>query len=154
MNRTEAILEARNLHKAYGGCGLFRKTGNRYAVSGVSFVLHQGETLGLVGESGCGKSTLARLLIRLEDADCGRILFEGNDITHWLGERRRKWRKCVQMIFQDAFSSLHPRMRVGKIIQDPLRNFEDTKGTKAGDRVDALLEMVGAGSYGTLLLCP
>jgi oligopeptide/dipeptide ABC transporter ATP-binding protein len=143
MNRTEVILEARNLHKAYGRCGFFQKTGKRCAVGGVSFALHQGETLGLVGESGCGKSTLARLLVRLEDPDCGRILFESDDITHWQGERLRKWRKSAQMIFQDAFSSLHPRMRVNEIIQDPIRNFEGARGTKADDRVDGLLEMVG-----------
>ncbi|EHQ91106.1 ABC transporter ATP-binding protein [Desulfosporosinus youngiae] len=144
MKQTLPLLEVSELGKYYAGPGGVKQRRKKLrAVDGVSFDLKQGETLGLVGESGCGKSTLGRLLLRLEKADQGRILYEGADITAWQGRRLRQWRRNVQMIFQDAFASLNPRLSVEEIIRDPLRNYE-RRGAKAwAARVEELLEMVG-----------
>ncbi len=96
--------------------------GNRtvHAVSGVSLQVARGETLGLVGESGCGKSTLGRALLQLRSAKSGRVLFDGEDLTAMQGERLRKMRRRVQLIFQDPIASLNPRRRIGDIVAEPL----------------------------------
>lgn len=99
--------------------------------------------MGLVGESGCGKSTLARLLVRLENPDQGQILYEGEDMAARQGEDLRSWRRNVQIIFQDAFASLNPRMPVEEIIRDPLRNYNGQDREKFPARVAELMEMVG-----------
>lgn len=114
------------------------------AVRDVSFTLERGQTLGLVGESGCGKSTLGRCLVRLLDADAGRIVFQGQDIANIKGEELRKLRRKIQMIFQDPFSSLNPRMSVGDLLEEPLeihKLFSSKKDQQ--DRVSQLMELVG-----------
>ncbi|MGI8608702.1 MAG: ABC transporter ATP-binding protein [Candidatus Dormibacteria bacterium] len=117
------------------------------AVDGVSFEVYPGETLGLVGESGCGKSTLGRLVTQLLPATSGHIFFEGQDLTELRGERLRQKRREVQMIFQDPFASLDPRMTVGDIIAEPLVNFGVSRGKVKNDRVQELLRTVGLNPY-------
>jgi ABC-type glutathione transport system ATPase component len=122
------LLEARSLRKSYrrGGGLFFEETkGERFvAVDDVSFFVEPGGTLAIVGESGCGKTTLARLLLRLIEPDHGTILFEGNDLLQLSGEALRAQRRQMQMIFQDPFASLNPRMRVGDIVAEPLAIYE------------------------------
>ncbi len=113
------------------------------AVDGVDLEIRRGETLGLVGESGCGKSTLARLITALLPVTGGKILFEGQDITSMRGARLRHIRRRMQMIFQDPFASLDPRMTVGDIIQEPLDNFSIGTGSERQRRVQELLRLVG-----------
>lgn len=119
---SEYLLEVEDLYKTFpihGGI-LNREVASVKAVSGVSFKLKKGETLGLVGESGCGKSTLGRCLIRLIDSTSGTIRFNGKDITHIEGDDLREIRKKVQIIFQDPYASLNPRMTIGAILEEPL----------------------------------
>ena len=113
------------------------------AVDGVSFEVRRGETLGLVGESGCGKSTLARVITQLQPATAGRILFDGQDLTRLRGGRMRRVRRQVQIIFQDPFASLDPRMTVGEIIAEPIDNFGIARGRARQDRIQELLRLVG-----------
>jgi peptide/nickel transport system ATP-binding protein len=114
-----------------------------HAVSGVSFDIARGETLGLVGESGCGKSTLGRAVLQLRRAVSGRVLFDGDDLTAMQGEALRKIRRRVQLIFQDPIASLNPRRRIGDIIAEPLiiAGVKDAKEREA--RVANVLNAVG-----------
>ncbi len=114
-----------------------------HAVDGVSFEIPAGETLGLVGETGCGKSTVARLVTRLLEPTSGRIVFEGNDITHWSRRRLRPLRRDIQIIFQDPYSSLNPRRRVGSIVGAPLRAHRMSRGDQRSARVGEVLQLVG-----------
>src|SRR5437879_109472 len=114
-----------------------------HAVDGVSFDIREGETLGLVGESGCGKSTLARLVTQLIPATSGKVFFGDVELTKLRGEKLRQYRRQLQMIFQDPFASLDPRMTVGDIIAEPLDNFRVTRGRKRNERVQELLKIVG-----------
>jgi oligopeptide transport system ATP-binding protein len=113
------------------------------AVDGVSFEIREGETLGLVGESGCGKSTLARLVTQLIPATSGKVYFGDVELTRMRGEKLRQYRRQVQMIFQDPFASLDPRITVGDIIAEPLDNFGVMRGHKRNERVQELLRIVG-----------
>ena len=113
------------------------------AVDGVSFEIREGETLGLVGESGCGKSTVARLVTQLIPVTSGSIYLGDTDLTKLRGEKLRQQRRQLQMIFQDPFASLDPRMTVGDIIAEPLDNFGVMRGRKRADRVQELLRIVG-----------
>jgi oligopeptide transport system ATP-binding protein len=113
------------------------------AVDGVTLEVRRGEALGLVGESGCGKSTLARLITALLPVTAGRIVFEGQEISKLRGSRLRRIRRKMQMIFQDPFASLDPRMTVGDIITEPLDNFNIGTGRQRGERVQELLRLVG-----------
>jgi oligopeptide transport system ATP-binding protein len=113
------------------------------AVDGVDLEIRRGETLGLVGESGCGKSTLARLITALMPATAGSITLDGQDITRLRGGSLRRVRRKMQMIFQDPFASLDPRMTVGDILQEPLDNFNIGSGKERRRRVQELLRLVG-----------
>jgi oligopeptide transport system ATP-binding protein len=117
------------------------------AVDGVSFALQRGETLALVGESGCGKSTTARLVLRLLDPTAGTIRFQGRDITDLAGDPLRKLRRRMQIVFQDPFASLNPRMRVGAILEEPLIVHGIGDRAARRERVEQLLGLVGLASY-------
>ncbi len=124
--------------------GLLRKTvGQVYAVDGVSFAVREGETLGLVGESGCGKSTVARTVMRLIEPSAGSIRLDGKDITGLSKPELRPFRRQMQMIFQDPFSSLNPRMKAGAIVREPLHVHGVVSGKGADERVAELFELVG-----------
>jgi oligopeptide/dipeptide ABC transporter ATP-binding protein len=113
-----------------------------HALNGVSFTLHRGETLGIVGESGCGKSTLARCLVRLYDCDDGKVRFEGEDIAHLAGPERRAFNRRVQMIFQDPYSSLNPRMTVRQVLAEALSVHRMRPKAEIPARIAELLELV------------
>ena len=113
------------------------------AVDGVDLRLSVGKTLGLVGESGCGKSTLARLILKLIEPDAGKILFQGNDITELSRAKMQSYRRRMQIIFQDPFGSLNPRMTVGQAIEEGLRTIQMGGREQRQSRVAELLEMVG-----------
>lgn len=142
----DAIIRARDLKKHYpikGGV-LRRTVGHVKAVDGVSFDLRAGETLGVVGESGCGKSTLGRMLMRLEEPTAGSLEFDGADLFSLSKREMRRKRRDIQIVFQDPYTSLNPRMTVGDIVGEPFEIHPDAvpkKGREA--RVKELLEQVG-----------
>ena len=120
-----------------------RHVGDVQAVDGVTFEIERGETLGLVGESGCGKSTTGRAIIRLNPPTGGRIFFDGQDVTEFKGSELRRLRKRMQMIFQDPYASLDPRMTAGGIIAEPLDIHDVGKPDDRRERVKELLQTVG-----------
>jgi oligopeptide transport system ATP-binding protein len=113
------------------------------AVDGVSIDIYPGETLGLVGESGCGKSTLGRALLRLTEPTGGQVFYNGKDLAHLSKSAMRDQRKHLQMIFQDPYASLNPRMTVGQIIGEPIETFRLARGKSVEQRVQELMETVG-----------
>ena len=118
----EPLLEVKNVEKEYiSAAGVFGKKSSFKAVNNVSFKLYEGETLGLVGESGCGKSTLGNAILQLDKATAGSILYRGQDITKLEGSELRKLRREIQIIFQDPYSSLNPRIPVGQAIMEPMQ---------------------------------
>jgi oligopeptide/dipeptide ABC transporter ATP-binding protein len=136
-----ALLEVRDLRKTFEAKRFLGRPGRAVqAVSGVSFDVHEGETLGLVGESGCGKSTLARTLMFLEEPTAGDVVFQGKRLSR---VDAAQLRRSAQMIFQDPYSSLPPRMRVHRIIAEPLLIHGFTNKREIGARVEGLLEDVG-----------
>jgi oligopeptide/dipeptide ABC transporter ATP-binding protein len=143
----DVVLEVRDLAKSYPvrqGLVLKRTTGHVQAVDGVSLALRRGRTLGLVGESGSGKSTLARVLVGIEKPTRGQVLVDGEDVSTMSRGARRELRRNVQMVFQDPYTSLNPRMSVGEIVAEPYRIHRDAV-PRAGRRqaVAELLELVG-----------
>ena len=123
--------------------GVFqRQVGAVRAVDGVSFDVKRGETLGLVGESGCGKSTTGRTILQLYKPTAGNVHFEGKDLVRLKGEEMRSMRRKMQMIFQDPYASLNPRMTVGQLVGEPLQVHNVATGAEINDRVAHLLELV------------
>lgn len=142
----DVLLEVCNLKKYFPvnrGLVIRRQVGQVKAVDGVSFVVKQGETFGLVGESGCGKTTVSKMVLLLERPTGGSILFQGDDIQGFRGRTLLKYRVSVQALFQDATSSLDPRMRVRDIISEPVLIDRKLSGKEVGDRVADLLSKVG-----------
>jgi oligopeptide/dipeptide ABC transporter ATP-binding protein len=139
-----SLLQICGLTKHYSAGGWFSPGGPVvHAVDEVSFTLEAGETLGIVGESGCGKSTLGRLIVRLERPTAGRVLFKGLDLTSLPEHGMRDHRKQIQIIFQDSYNSLNPRLTAGSSIGEPLANFGAGSRKAQRDRVLELLTMVG-----------
>jgi len=147
----DVILEVKNLKKYFPikrGIVFSKHVGDVKAVDGVSFYIRKGETLGLVGESGCGKSTVARTIIRLLDPTDGEIIFDGVDISKLPYSSLRRIRRDMQIIFQDPYSSLNPRMTVSEIIGEPLQVHKIVSSSKEREkRVQELLELVGLAPY-------
>ena len=145
MNAQTPVLEVRDLVKHYSVGGGFFGRGRKQlrAVDGVSFSIGQGETLGLVGESGCGKSTVGKAVLRLVEPTSGHVSLEGEEITGLGSAALLDRRKRMQVIFQDPYSSLNPRMTAGEIVQEPLINFGIGSRAEQRDRVAMLFARVG-----------
>ena len=139
------LVSVRNLRKHFPiVAGLLRRqVGAIKAVDGITFDVYAGETLGLVGESGSGKSTTGRTVLRLEQPTSGSVTFDGIELAGLSGERMRQLRPRMQMVFQDPQASLNPRMTVGSIVSEPLKEHHAAKGAERHDRVEELLGLVG-----------
>jgi oligopeptide transport system ATP-binding protein len=145
VTTSSPLLEVRDLEKHFPLSGglLNRRRGIVHAVDGVSFTIEEGATLALVGESGCGKTTTANLILLLERPTAGTIRFRGDDVTRMKGPALREYKRSVQAVFQDPYSSLSPRMRVREIVGEPLQVHEKFSGKALAMRVGELLEHVG-----------
>src|SRR5215510_1151407 len=142
---SEPLLEVRDLKKHFpvGGLLLGKVRGWVKAVDGISFTINAGETLGLVGESGCGKTTTSKLILAAEEPTAGIIEFEGRNIVGLTDKDLMDYRRKVQVVFQDPYSSLSPRMRIGEIIGEPIETHERVSQEEVRTRVGELLELVG-----------
>jgi len=151
IDKGDKILDVQGLQMHFPitrGIIFQRQVGAIKAVDGVDFELFRGETLGLVGESGCGKSTTGRAILQLHRPTAGKVVFEGKDLTLTQGEELRKMRRRMQMIFQDPYASLNPRMTVGSIVGEPLEVHGIGSGRKdRQERVQDLLKTVGLNPY-------
>jgi peptide/nickel transport system ATP-binding protein len=136
-------VEDLRVHFPFGGGPPLRRPPALRAVDGITFDVRRGETLSIVGESGCGKSTTGRALLRLVDVTSGRVVFDGQDLLPLAGDALRRLRPNLQMVFQDPYGSLDPRMSVGGLVGEPLRVHRAAEGKLLGARVRELLEMVG-----------
>jgi oligopeptide transport system ATP-binding protein len=145
----EILLRVENLKKYFPITrGVFqRHVGDIKAVDGISFFVRRGETLGLVGESGCGKTTTGRTILQLYRPTEGQVYFEGQDLSVTKGEQLRRMRRRMQMIFQDPYASLNPRMTIGSIVGEPLEVHNIAKGKEKRERVQELLRLVGLNPY-------
>ena len=146
----QPLVRVKNLIKHFPitqGIIFQRQVGAIKAVDGVSFDIYEGETLGLVGESGSGKSTTGRTLLQLYKPTAGEVEFRGRDLVKLKGGEMRRMRRELQMIFQDPYASLNPRMTVGSIIGEPLEIHNLAKGRARRDRVEELLRLVGLNPY-------
>lgn len=145
IKKSTTLLEVNDLCKHYPiRKGLLsRVSGYVYAVDGISFTINEGETLGLVGESGCGKSTVGRTILKLIEPTRGEIIWRGERIDELSRSQMRPYRKQIQAVFQDPYSSLNPRMRSADIVSEPLRNYESLSKIEGRERVAALFERVG-----------
>jgi oligopeptide transport system ATP-binding protein len=147
MNNNKALVRVTNLTKYFPivrGIFVQHSAGAIHAVDGVSFVILNGETLGLVGESGCGKTTIGRTIVRLHKPTSGSVNFNGVDVTNLSRREMRPVRKEMQMIFQDPWASLNPRMTVGALIREPLEIYRvGANRAEREDRVEELLQLVG-----------
>src|SRR5690554_6217803 len=150
VGQNEVLLEVRNLVKHFPirqGIIFSKQVGAVQAVDDISFTVRKGETLGLVGESGCGKTTTGRLILRLIEPTSGDIIFDGKNIPQLTKDDLRELRKEMQIIFQDPYGSLNPRMTVGDIIGEPLHIHKLAKGAEKEKRVREILEKVGLNAF-------
>lgn len=144
MSSNEIIFDIKQLEKTYYiSRGLFKKPTKIEAVKKIDFQVSKGETLSIVGESGCGKSTTAKMLLNIEEPTSGKIFYRGKDISTFSKEEWREYRKKVQIIFQDPYSSLNPRWKVGKIIAEPLKLNTDLSKKQIVEKVYEIMEKVG-----------
>ena len=150
MSKSRSILlEVRDLYKSFPiRGGLFgRQTGTVQAVAGISFQVNQGETLGLVGESGCGKSTTGLAILRLIEPTAGQVLFDQENVAAFGREQLKRFRRQAQMIFQDPYASLNPRMSVSEILAEPMFLHNIASGEERTRRIAKLLKLVGLGPH-------
>jgi oligopeptide transport system ATP-binding protein len=149
-NGQQPLLDVRNLVMHFPltqGIIFQKKVGAVQAVDGVSLAVNRGETLGLVGESGCGKSTTGRAILQLYKPTAGEVFFDGQDLTKLDGGNMRKMRRHLQMIFQDPYASLNPRMTVGSIVSEPMQIHNLVPKNQRNQRVQELLQTVGLNPY-------
>ncbi|HUT20320.1 MAG TPA: ATP-binding cassette domain-containing protein, partial [Anaerolineae bacterium] len=150
MAEKEVLVRVQDLKKHFPitrGVIIQRQVGAIKAVDGISFDVYRGETLGLVGESGCGKSTTGRTILQLYRPTSGDVYYEGQDLVEMKGEELRRQRRKMQMIFQDPYASLNPRMTVGSIVGEPLEVHNVASGRARQERVQELLNLVGLNPY-------
>ncbi|MHB0856604.1 MAG: ABC transporter ATP-binding protein [Anaerolineae bacterium] len=150
MNHNDTLVEVKDLKMYFPitrGIVVQRHVGDIKAVDGLSFGIRRGETLGLVGESGCGKSTTGRCILQLYRPTAGQVRFDGQNLTEMKGEALRRMRRRMQMIFQDPYASLNPRMTVGSIIGEPLDVHNLLAPRERQERVQELLQIVGLNPY-------